>query len=74
MEGGDEVQTLGGGHAEGLMPCFIEVLAEFHHPGAEAGDRGILVEGIVVRHVDRRGDPGARSGERDGLAMIAARR
>ena len=74
MERRDEVQALSGRDPEGLVPRFVEITAELDHPGAEAGDGRILVEGIVARNIDGRRYPGPRRSERDGLTMIAARR
>src|ERR1700680_2241308 len=68
------MQLFGRSHPKCLVLGFIKVSAEFDDARAEGGYCRILVEGIVVRHVDGRCDAGASGGKRDGLAMIAARR
>jgi hypothetical protein len=56
------VQILGIRHPEGLVLRFVEVIAEFDYLGAEGGDGGVLVEGIVAGYIDGRGNPGTRGG------------
>ena len=69
-----EMQPLGGRDAAGFVPGFVEITSELHDFCAERGDGGILIGRVAVRDVDRGGDLGTRCGERQGLAMIAARR
>ncbi len=68
------MQTFRGRDTKCLMFRFVEVFAELHQLGAEGGDGGILVERIILRHVNGCWKAGAGGRKSDGLAMIAARR
>src|ERR1700760_1549222 len=68
------MQALPVGDAKCLILRFVEIFAELNEPRPEQRDRRILIGGIALRYVNRRGNAGACRGEGNRLPVIAAGR
>lgn len=55
-----------------LVLRLVEIVSELHEFRAERCDRRVLIGRVTARHVDGRPQAGARRGEGDRLAVIAA--
>ena len=74
MEGRHHVQPCPIRLADGFLAGRLEVVAMFDQLGTERPHRAVLLDGIAMRHIDRRRDAGAACRERQAPAVITARR
>src|SRR3989304_3471908 len=63
-----------GREPRGTLARLVEVPAVLDQLGAECPHRGVLLGAVAARHEDHAARPGARAGEREALAVVAARR
>ena len=74
VEGGHEVIAALVGEFCRMRPALVEVGAGHDQLGAEGLHGSVLLARVAARHEDRARNAGARRGQRDRLAMVAARR
>ena len=74
MEGGHGDEAAFGGDPHRLLARRLEVVAVLDELGAERAHRRVLLGRIAARHEDAHREPGARAGEGEALAVVAARR
>ena len=74
MERGDHLESTCLGYADRLLARRLIVGAKLDQLSAESSHRGILFGRVAQRNIDAHENIGARRGEGETLAVVAARR
>ncbi len=74
MKGGHGDEAAFGGDPHRFLARRLEVVAVLDELGAERAHRRVLLARIAARNIDAHREPGARAGEGEALAVVAARR